>query len=36
VVNLDKKGPLATVSGQLANIQKNLRNHGESGCGWLY
>jgi len=33
---LDKRDPLATVPGPLANAQKkNLRNDGESGCGWL-
>jgi len=34
--NLDKRFPLATVPGPLADTQKkNLRNDGESRCGWL-
>jgi len=35
VVNLDKWGSLATLRGPLANTEKNLRNDGEPGCGWL-
>jgi len=35
--NLAETSLLATVGNLLANIQKkNLRNDGESGCGWLY
>jgi len=35
VVNVNKRGPLANVRIPLANTQKNLRNDGEAGCGWL-
>jgi len=36
VVTLDKRAQLATVWGPLAKTQKNnLRNDGESRCGWL-
>ena len=36
MVNLDNWVPLANVRGSLGNTQKkNLRNDGESRCGWL-
>jgi len=35
--NLADRGTLASVSDLQVNTQnKNLRNNGESGCGWLY
>jgi len=35
-MNLNKWGPLANVRGPLGYTQeKNLRNDGESICGWL-
>jgi len=33
--NSVERDPLATVGGT-ANIQKKMRNDGESRCGWLY
>jgi len=37
VENLVKRGSLATERDALANAQqKNLRNDGETACGWLY
>jgi len=36
--NLAETDPLATVGNPLdsQHSEKNLRNDGESGCGWLY
>jgi len=35
-LSIGKISPLASLWGPLAKTKKNLRNYGESGCGWLY